>query len=116
MNGKILLLALSAGIGAVGLGHLYLERLEAEVSGGEKVSVVVASDDLPVGTVLSEAQLALRSVVGGRKLDTLLADKQAIGEEVADLLTKRVEQFGVTVESVGGTGSFHRERQTEEEQ
>ena len=48
-----------------------------------------------------EAQLALRAAVGGRQLDKLLADKEAVGNEVRGAITKRVAEFGVIVKSVG---------------
>lgn len=48
-----------------------------------------------------EAQLALRSAVGGRTLDTLLADKDAVGTEVLEALALRVKGFGVAIRGVG---------------
>lgn len=57
-----LLLCLVSGLGATVLGHLYLNRLEAEVSGGPKVALLVASEDLPLGATLTEKALAVRDV------------------------------------------------------
>ena len=57
-----LIAALVAAAGSVGLVHLYLERLEAEVSGGPKIPVLVAADDVPIGTPLSEKSLAVRDL------------------------------------------------------
>jgi pilus assembly protein CpaB len=54
--------ALVAASGSVGLMHLYLQRLEAEVSGGRKVPVLVAAENVPVGTQLSEKALAVRDL------------------------------------------------------
>ena len=48
-----------------------------------------------------EAQLALRAAVGGRNLDTLLADKESVGSEVREALARRAAEFGVAVRSVG---------------
>jgi regulator of protease activity HflC (stomatin/prohibitin superfamily) len=48
-----------------------------------------------------EAQLALRAAVGTRTLDALLADKESIGGEVRETLTRRAAEFGVSVRSVG---------------
>lgn len=48
-----------------------------------------------------EAQLALRATVGGRTLDALLADKNAVGGEVRDAIARRAAEFGVAVRSVG---------------
>lgn len=56
---------IAAGVAALAgfaLSHLYLTRLEAEVSGGPKVSVLVVSEDTPVGAVLTESKLAVREV------------------------------------------------------
>ncbi len=44
------------------VGHLYLQRLEAEVSGGPRVSVLVAAQDVPAGAALSEQLLAVRDL------------------------------------------------------
>jgi hypothetical protein len=43
MKKAVLLTSLAAAFGSVGLGHLYLTRLEAEVSGGPKIAVLVLS-------------------------------------------------------------------------
>ena len=51
--------------------------------------------------VYREAQLALRAAVGGRTIDALLSDKEAVGAEVRTTLSKRSEGFGVAVLSVG---------------
>ena len=48
-----------------------------------------------------EAQLALRKTVGARSLDALLADKEAIGAEVAAAVAERMAEFGIVVKSVG---------------
>ncbi len=48
-----------------------------------------------------EAQLALRGTVGGRTLESLLADKEAVGAEVRSVIERRAAEFGVSVESVG---------------
>lgn len=51
-----------AAAGSIGLMHLYLQRLEAEVSGGPKVAVLVAAQDVPIGAQLSEKSLAVRDL------------------------------------------------------
>lgn len=48
-----------------------------------------------------EAQLVLRAAIGTRNLENLLTDKESVGAEVRDALTKRAREFGVTVTSVG---------------
>ncbi len=54
--------AIIAAGGSVGLMHLYLSRLEAEISGGPKVPVLVAAEDVAMGTELSENSLAVKDV------------------------------------------------------
>src|SRR3954462_7178027 len=48
-----------------------------------------------------EAQLALRAAVGAKPLDALLADKESVGAEVREALTKRASELGISVKSVG---------------
>ena len=48
-----------------------------------------------------QAQLVLREAVGTRNLDKLLADKDAVGNEVRNALASRAGEFGVIVRSVG---------------
>lgn len=52
-------------------------------------------------TLYREAQLALRAAVGSRSLDQLLADKDALGLEIAGILRPRAEGFGIDIRSVG---------------
>jgi regulator of protease activity HflC (stomatin/prohibitin superfamily) len=52
-------------------------------------------------SVYREAQLALRSAVGGRELDRLLLDKDVVGDEVRSALVTRVATFGCEVQRVG---------------
>lgn len=51
--------------------------------------------------VYREAQLALRSAVGGRTLDQLLADKDQVATEARTAIARRAEHFGVVIASVG---------------
>jgi pilus assembly protein CpaB len=46
----------------VGFEYLYTQRLEAEVSGGPKIPILVAAEDIPVSATLTEKQLAVRDV------------------------------------------------------
>jgi regulator of protease activity HflC (stomatin/prohibitin superfamily) len=48
-----------------------------------------------------EAQLALRAAVGTRTLDSLLSDKESVGGEVREALSKRTSEIGVQVRGVG---------------
>jgi pilus assembly protein CpaB len=57
-----LLLSLGAALGSLGLGHLYFQRLEAEVSGGPKVAVLAAAKDIPVSGALTEQSLVVRDI------------------------------------------------------
>lgn len=57
-----LVASLVAGAGSFALGHAYLGRLEAEVSGGARIAVLVAAKDVPVGSVLSASSVAVRDV------------------------------------------------------
>jgi pilus assembly protein CpaB len=57
-----IILCAASAIGSLGLGHIYTERLEAEVSGGPKVSVLVAVEDIPIASTLTERQIALRDI------------------------------------------------------
>ncbi|WP_165248798.1 slipin family protein [Paludisphaera soli] len=57
---------------------------------------VCAVDDFKQA-LYREAQLALRAVVGGRDLDALLADKQAVAVEAAGLLAPRAAELGLEV-------------------
>jgi regulator of protease activity HflC (stomatin/prohibitin superfamily) len=48
-----------------------------------------------------EAQLVIRAVVGGRELDALLADKDAVASELKERLRERAAALGWEVVSVG---------------
>jgi regulator of protease activity HflC (stomatin/prohibitin superfamily) len=51
--------------------------------------------------VYREAQLQLRAAVGGRDLERLLADKEAVAGELRHGLARRAAEFGVAIASVG---------------
>jgi hypothetical protein len=55
----------------------------------------------PEQALYREAQLCLRSAVGTKALDALLADKEAVGGEVRAALAARAAQLGLSVRSVG---------------
>jgi regulator of protease activity HflC (stomatin/prohibitin superfamily) len=48
-----------------------------------------------------EAQLALRGLIGGRGLDSLLADRETVSRELEENLRKRAAGFGIQLVSVG---------------
>jgi regulator of protease activity HflC (stomatin/prohibitin superfamily) len=50
--------------------------------------------------VLMHAQTALRDVVGGMTLDTVLVERQQIGREIKVIVDEATEKWGVDVESV----------------
>ena len=85
---KKIALPLSLGAAALAafLTHLYLARLEADVSGGPRVAVLVAAADIPVGAALTENQLAVRDVpqayVEGRQVRASEV-KKVIGAKAA---------------------------------
>lgn len=51
--------------------------------------------------VYREAQLALRAAVGARTLDALLADRDAVGNEVRAAVAARSAEFGVAIRGAG---------------
>lgn len=48
-----------------------------------------------------DAQLALRAAIGTRKLETLLANKDAVGDELREAMVKRAEHMGIAIHTVG---------------
>lgn len=61
---------------------------------------VTAVDDF-AQALYRQAQLALRAAVGGRSLDALLADKEAVSDEVRGSLEARAKELGLLVRGVG---------------
>jgi pilus assembly protein CpaB len=59
---RALLLAVTALCCGLVLGHLYLRQLEARVTGGAQVHVVVSTQDAPQGAVLADVMLATRAI------------------------------------------------------
>ncbi len=51
--------------------------------------------------VYREAQLALRVAVGGRELERLLSDKDAVAQDVRAATAQRAAEFGVAIAGVG---------------
>ena len=62
-------------------------------------SVTVVAD--AAQSLYRDAQLVLRAAVGTRPLDALLADKESVGNEVREALSKRTAEYGVAVRGVG---------------
>ena len=57
--------------------------------------------DAPDQALYREAQLILRAAIGGRNLDGMLNDKEALAREVHEALKLRAEKFGLEVMVVG---------------
>ncbi len=62
-------------------------------------SVSVADDARQA--LYREAQLALRAVIGARELDDFLAAKDAVAEEVEEILRERAKALSLVIASVG---------------
>lgn len=62
MKKALLLTAGLSALTAAALSRLYLNRLETEVSGGPRVAVLAAAQDLPAGTQITEGALAVREI------------------------------------------------------
>jgi pilus assembly protein CpaB len=61
-NKSLLMLSCAGAITGFALTHLYLTRVENQAAGGEKVAVLAAVDDIPVGSALQKEQLAVRQI------------------------------------------------------
>jgi pilus assembly protein CpaB len=62
MNRLALIIALVAGAAAGGLFYLYQQRMETEMSGGQRVPVLVALKPLSRGDIVAENALGIREV------------------------------------------------------
>lgn len=51
--------------------------------------------------VYREGQLALRSLVGTRELDSLLSDKETVAEDLLKVLRNKAESFGIKILDLG---------------
>src|SRR5262249_27303420 len=78
--------------------------LRVNLNAGYRVTDVreaFAKQARPVDYLYKELQFGLRAAVGTRTLDELLENKGAIDQVVAEHIARRVEGFGLEVESVG---------------
>lgn len=80
-----LIVSLVAALGSGGLAHLYFMRLEAEVSGGPRIPVLVAASDVPVGAQLTESTLVVRDIP-----QAYVEGRQVRASEVKKVLGARV--------------------------
>lgn len=78
--------------------------LRVNLNAGYRISDVLtayARQAKPVDYLYKELQFGLRAAVGTRSLDELLEDKGALDAAVAAHIGRRVEGYGLEVESVG---------------
>jgi len=76
--------AMAAALGAA-LLLLYKQRLERQVSGGTKIGVLMATRDVPLGTVLTDDMVALREVP-----ESYLEDRHILAGDVSRVMGVRV--------------------------
>lgn len=62
MKSKAVLAAAGAAIVGLVMLFLYMERFEDEASGGAPVQVLIATQDIPLGTSLSEGMVAVHEI------------------------------------------------------
>ncbi|MDQ3031028.1 MAG: Flp pilus assembly protein CpaB [Myxococcota bacterium] len=62
MNAKALLAAVAAAAAGIVMLFLYMQRFEDEASGGAPVRVIIATQDVPLGTAISESMLGSRDL------------------------------------------------------
>lgn len=62
MNTKALIIAIAAAALGLTLLLFYKKRFETEASGGEPIPVLIAQQDIPLGTALTEGMLGVRRI------------------------------------------------------
>jgi pilus assembly protein CpaB len=72
MNRKALIAAGIAALAGLGMLFLYMKRFEAEASGGAPVMVLMATQDIPLGTAIT------RQMVGARPLPSAYLEERHI--------------------------------------
>lgn len=85
MQWKPLVAAVVVAVVGAALLFLYLERFEAEATGGPKVSVLVAAKAVPLGTILTEDMIAAQGLPQAYLEDRHIPESeraQAIGVRV----------------------------------
>ena len=107
-----ILASIGAALGSFGLGHVYLSRLEAEISGGPRVSVLVAAEDIATGALLTEKLLAVREIpqayveprqVRSSEVKKILGTRIASGLKAADsVLWSDLAQFSDHARTLSG--------------
>ncbi len=66
----------------------------------DPVKAVSSTDDVRQA-LYREAQLALRAVVGTRELDAFLTEKEAVANDIEELVKRRASELGLEIASVG---------------
>lgn len=85
MNRAALVVAAMAAALGVALLLLYKQRLERQVSGGAKVGVLMATEDVPLGTVLTNEMVALREIP-----ESYIEDRHVLAGDVPRVIGVRV--------------------------
>src|SRR5687768_3532363 len=62
MNGKAMLCALLIAVCGAGLLMVYKQRFEEETSGGVRVPILMATQDIALGTVLTDRMVGIREL------------------------------------------------------
>lgn len=62
MNRQPLLIAMTLMVAGSAMLYVYMQRFEQEVAGGSLISVVTATEDLPLGSSIRRNTLAIRAV------------------------------------------------------
>jgi regulator of protease activity HflC (stomatin/prohibitin superfamily) len=78
--------------------------LRVNLNAGYRISdvlVAFSKQAKPVDYLYKELQFGLRAAIGTRTLDELLENKGAIDQAVAEHIERRVQGFGLEVDSVG---------------
>ena len=78
--------------------------LRVNLTAGYRITdakLAFAKQAKPMEFLYKELQFGLRAAVGTRSLDELLENKSVINEVVGDIIKRRVEGYGLEVESVG---------------
>lgn len=88
---KKLLVAVGLALIAMLALWLYSQSLEKEVAGGQKVSILVAGEEIPAGTRVAKANLAVREVPEAYVMTSSIRrgeENQIIGRPVADKIAQ----------------------------
>jgi pilus assembly protein CpaB len=85
MNKIALVIAAVAALVGLGLLWLYMKRFEEEASGGPPINVVMATQDIPLGTVLTSEMMAIRPMPS-----VFVEERHIRAEDMEDVIGVRV--------------------------